>query len=111
MTKADLVERVTAQISRTAGPMISKKDCARVVDSFLDAIKKALQEQKNIAVRGFGTFTGSANPSTVRSTYVPGTSLGPVGVSLPQAVATMIDVHAAIASSTRPTRQPDELRA
>jgi integration host factor subunit beta len=48
MTKADLVERVTAQISRTAGPMISKKDCARVVDSFLDAIKEALQEQKNI---------------------------------------------------------------
>ena len=34
MTKADLVERVTAQISRTAGPMISKKDCARVVDSY-----------------------------------------------------------------------------
>ena len=56
MTKADLVERVTAQISRTAGPMISKKDCARVVDSFLDAIKDALQEQKNIEVRGFGTF-------------------------------------------------------
>ena len=38
MTKADLVERVTAQISRTAGPTISKKDCARVVDAFLDAI-------------------------------------------------------------------------
>ena len=38
MTKADLVERVTAQISKTAGPMISKKDCARVVDAFLDAI-------------------------------------------------------------------------
>jgi integration host factor subunit beta len=56
MTKADLVERVTAHISKTAGPMISKKDCARVVDSFLDAIKLALQEQKNIEVRGFGTF-------------------------------------------------------
>ncbi len=56
MTKADLVERVTAQIARTAGPMISKKDCARVVDAFLDAIKQALQEQKNIEVRGFGTF-------------------------------------------------------
>ena len=40
MTKADLVERVTAQISRTAGPMISKKDCARVVDAFLEAIKQ-----------------------------------------------------------------------
>ena len=41
MTKADLVERVTAHISKTAGPMISKKDCARVVDAFLDAIKQA----------------------------------------------------------------------
>ena len=56
MTKADLVEQVTASIARTAGPMISKKDCARVVDAFLDAIKEALQQQKNIEVRGFGTF-------------------------------------------------------
>ncbi len=56
MTKADLVEHVTTQIARTAGPMISKKDCARVVDSFLDAIKEALREQHNIEVRGFGTF-------------------------------------------------------
>jgi integration host factor subunit beta len=53
MTKADLVERVTAQISRTAGPMISKKDCARVVDAFLEAIKESLQTQENIEVRGF----------------------------------------------------------
>ena len=43
MTKADLVEKVTAQIARTAGPLISKKDCARVVDSFLDAVKAALE--------------------------------------------------------------------
>ncbi|MFN0099617.1 MAG: HU family DNA-binding protein [Gemmatimonadaceae bacterium] len=56
MTKADLVERVTETIARTSGPMISKKDCARVVDSFLDAIKDALKEQRNIEVRGFGTF-------------------------------------------------------
>src|SRR3982751_5575277 len=56
MTKADLVERVTLSIARTAGPTISKKDCARVVDSFLDAIKDALHEQRNIEVRGFGTF-------------------------------------------------------
>ena len=56
MTKADLVEYVTAQIAQTAGPMISKKDCARVVDAFLDAIKEALQQQRNIEVRGFGTF-------------------------------------------------------
>ena len=56
MTKADLVENVTARIARTAGPTISKKDCARVVDAFLDAIKDALEEQNNIEVRGFGTF-------------------------------------------------------
>jgi len=56
MTKADLVERVMAQISRTAGPMISKKDCARVVDAFLESIKESLQRQENIEVRGFGTF-------------------------------------------------------
>ena len=56
MTKADLVERVTASIARTAGPMISKKDCARVVDAFLDAVKEVLSEQNNIEIRGFGTF-------------------------------------------------------
>lgn len=56
MTKADLVEQVTAHIAQTAGPMISKKDCARVVDTFLDAIKAALKTQENIEVRGFGTF-------------------------------------------------------
>jgi len=36
--------------------MISKKDCARVVDSFLEAVKESLQRQENIEVRGFGTF-------------------------------------------------------
>src|SRR5437660_9733060 len=56
MTKADVVERVTVQISRTAGPLISKKDCARVVDAFLEAVKESLQRQENIEVRGFGTF-------------------------------------------------------
>ncbi len=56
MTKADLVEKVTASIARTAGPMISKKDCARVVDAFLDAIKLSLSDQHNIEIRGFGTF-------------------------------------------------------
>ena len=56
MTKADLVEKVTATIAHTAGPMISKKDCARVVDAFLEAIKESLATQSNIEIRGFGTF-------------------------------------------------------
>ncbi len=59
MTKADLVEKVTAQIARTAGPLISKKDCARVVDSFLDAVKAALAEQHNIEIRGLPVFKPS----------------------------------------------------
>ena len=36
--------------------MISKKDCARVVDAFLEAVKEALADQHNIEIRGFGTF-------------------------------------------------------
>ena len=78
MTKADLVEKVTAQIARTAGPMISKKDCARVVDSFLDAVKDALADQKNIEIRGFGTFKirsrktrMARNPRTGEAIKVP----------------------------------------
>src|SRR2546428_9901870 len=56
MTRAAVFERAPAQIARTAGPLISKKDCARVVDSFLDAVKAALAEQHNIEIRRFGTF-------------------------------------------------------
>jgi integration host factor subunit beta len=56
MTKADLVEQVTNSIAKTSGPMISKKDCARVVDAFLDSVKDALKNQQNIEIRGFGTF-------------------------------------------------------
>ena len=83
MTKADLVERVTAQISRTAGPMISKKDCARVVDAFLEAIKESLEHQENIEVRGFGTFKiresearQARNPRTGEAVAVPAKKIG-----------------------------------
>jgi nucleoid DNA-binding protein len=52
MTKADLVE----QVAEAIGPGITKKDCALVVDGFLNAVKKALGEGENIEIRGFGTF-------------------------------------------------------
>jgi integration host factor subunit beta len=52
MTKADLVQ----QASEAIGPGITKKDCALVVDAFLNAVKEALAEHKNIEIRGFGTF-------------------------------------------------------
>ena len=59
MTKADLVERVTAQISQTAGPMISKKDCARVVDAFLDAIKQALERKDGLRLQPTGVYAAN----------------------------------------------------
>ena len=52
MTKADLVQRV----ADTIGPGVTKRDCAVVVDSFLNAIKDAMGEHQNIEIRGFGTF-------------------------------------------------------
>ena len=52
MTKADLVQLASESI----GPGITKKDCAVVVDAFLNAIKDAMAEHKNIEIRGFGTF-------------------------------------------------------
>lgn len=52
MTKADLVEQVYEAI----GPGITKKDCAAVVDAFLNAIRQALANEEHIEIRGFGTF-------------------------------------------------------
>jgi integration host factor subunit beta len=52
MTKADLVQQAADAI----GPGVTKKDCALVVDAFLNSIKDALAEHKNIEIRGFGTF-------------------------------------------------------
>ena len=52
MTKADLVE----QVAEAIGPGITKKDCALVVDGFLNAVKRAMVEGDNIEIRGFGTF-------------------------------------------------------
>jgi len=74
MTKADLVEQVADAI----GPGITKKDCALVVDGFLNAVKAALAEGENIEIRGFGTFkvrkrrTRTArNPRTGEAVEVP----------------------------------------
>ncbi|MBK7090292.1 MAG: HU family DNA-binding protein [Candidatus Zixiibacteriota bacterium] len=50
MTKADLVERVAERTGLT------RTDVAVVVDSFLDTIKKSMEEMQNIEIRGFGTF-------------------------------------------------------
>lgn len=74
MTKADLVEQVADAI----GPGLTKKDCALVVDVFLNAVKNALAEHRNIEIRGFGTFKVrerqsrmARNPRTGQPVEVP----------------------------------------
>ncbi len=78
MTKADLVEQVADAI----GPGVTKKDCALVVDGFLNAVKEALAEGENIEIRGFGTFKirkrksrVARNPRTGDEVQVPARSV------------------------------------
>lgn len=52
MTKADLVE----QVAEAIGPGVTKRDCALVVDGFLNAMKQALVRGEGIEIRGFGSF-------------------------------------------------------
>ena len=51
MTKADIINGIASSTG------ISKKDVSAVVESFMDAIKDSLLENKeNVYLRGFGSF-------------------------------------------------------
>ena len=74
MTKADLVE----QVHEAIGPGVTKKDCAAVIDAFLNAVKQANANGEHIEIRGFGTFKVrnrrpriARNPRTGESVAVP----------------------------------------
>lgn len=74
MTKAELVEQVADAI----GPGLTKKECALVVDGFLNAIKQALARGEGIEIRGFGSFRlrhrkarMARNPRTGEPVQVP----------------------------------------
>ena len=78
MTKANLVE----QVAEAIGPGVTKKDCALVVDGFLNAVKLALAKGENIEIRGFGTFKVrkrktrmARNPRTGEAVEVPSRSV------------------------------------
>ena len=49
MTKADLVEEVMEAI----GPGVTKKDCALILEGFLNAAKRGLERGETIEIRGF----------------------------------------------------------
>src|SRR5207244_10774450 len=59
MTKADIVD----QISERTG--LTKKDVAETVDSFFNAVARALQSGHHIEIRGFGTFRVKARRSRI----------------------------------------------
>ena len=78
MTKAELVEQVADAI----GPGVTKRDCASVVNGFLNAVKLALVHGDSIELRGFGTFKVRAqkarmarNPRTGEPVQVPARSV------------------------------------
>lgn len=50
MTKADLVEKIVKQTGLT------RKEVSKVVEGFMEAIKDSLSKDKNVYLRGFGSF-------------------------------------------------------
>ena len=74
MTKADLVE----EVMEAMGPGVTKKDCALILDGFLSAAKRSLENGESIEIRGFGTLTVkerksriARNPRTGAAVEVP----------------------------------------
>ena len=74
MTKAQLVDQVAKQIR----PKLTKRDCAMVVNGFLEAVKDALARGEHIEIRGFGTLKvrqrgprQARNPRTGEAVTVP----------------------------------------
>jgi len=72
MTKADLVERV----SRRTG--LKKRDVQVVVDGFLSAVRRSLEEGGKVELRGFGSFKTrllperkARNPRTGEAVHLP----------------------------------------
>jgi len=53
MTKAELIERV----SKDAGPAITKKMVAKMVESVFENLHKAIRKDKRFTYPGFGTFS------------------------------------------------------
>lgn len=53
MNKADIIN----QVSDAIGPVISRQECATVVEVCLSAIKYALASGDRVEVRGFGSFS------------------------------------------------------
>src|SRR6202007_2193977 len=72
MNKAQLVEQLAAEVN------ITKADCERVLDTAVEAIKKAVKKGDDVTLVGFGTFTRAKrkartgrNPQTGKEIKIP----------------------------------------
>ncbi|WP_092222181.1 HU family DNA-binding protein [Desulforhopalus singaporensis] len=72
MLKKDLVDRVSSELS------MQKQDVSLAVDIMLDAMSKALIEERRIELRGFGSFSvrsrkprSTKNPRTGKIMEIP----------------------------------------
>ena len=50
LTKAEIIERIFLKLS------INRRDIHNIVDEFFEELKAALQQDKIVELRGFGTF-------------------------------------------------------
>lgn len=62
LTKADIIEAVQKQIG------LPKKECADLIENLLESMKKALENEKDILISGFGKFcVNEKNPRRGRN--------------------------------------------
>lgn len=72
MNKSELIDSISA----TSG--LTKTDCAKALDAFVEAVSSALKSGDDVRLVGFGTFatskraaTTAINPRTRQSVKVP----------------------------------------
>ena len=74
MSKQDLIKKL-----KNKNPSLNESEIEKIINTFSDNVRKALKDDKNIELRGFGTFFvkkikekySSRNPRTGKLIYVP----------------------------------------
>ncbi len=74
MSRPNLIKRLAEK-----NPNLNQKDCEEIIDIFSECIESALLNNRNVELRGFGTFFikqikekySARNPKTGELIYVP----------------------------------------
>ncbi len=72
MNKAELIDQISVKTKMT------KADCKRALEAFIDTVEKSLKKGKAVALTGFGTFDVmkrkarvGINPATGKKMNIP----------------------------------------